>query len=226
MPARRAATLLATLAAVLLAAPAGAGAATLAPLKRCYVTVAPEAAQREAVDVAGTGFTPNAVVDVAVDGRVERTVQADPAGALPAVILQAPYQRRGQRPFSVTATERGNPANSASATSLVTALALQLRPRRARPDRRIRFRGRGFTGPGRVWAHYLYGGKVRKTVRLARRPGVCGTFSVRRRQIPVRRVRTGSWTLQVDQRRAYDPSPASVWVRLTIRVQRVFRMGG
>ena len=86
------------------------------------------------------------------------------------------------------------------------------------------FRGRGFTGPGTVYAHYLFGGKLRKTVVLAAPQGACGTFTVRRRQIPVRRARIGKWTLRVDQQKAYSPNPASVWVSIPITVERRLRL--
>jgi hypothetical protein len=223
MPTRRRALLPATAVAVLLALPAVAHAAALEPLKPCYVSVTPTT--REAVDVAGNGFTPGAMVDVSLDGAVQRTVQADPAGNLPPQVLQAPNQPRGQRAFSVTAVEQGNPANAVTAASNVTALNLSIQPRRARPSRRVRFRGRGFTGAGRVYAHYLYKGKVRKTVTLApATKAPCGTFNVRKRQIPVKHPKEGTWTLQVDQQRRYSRAPASVFVRVSILVQRVFRL--
>ena len=223
MPTRRPARLLATALAAVLALPAAAEAAALEPLKRCYVSVTEST--REGIDVAGSGFTPNAIVDLALDGEVRRMVQADAAGNLPAQVLQAPHQPRGQRGLSVTATERGNPANAVTLASHVTALNLAITPRRARPSRRVRFSGRGFTGRGRVYAHYLFKGRVRKTVTLTRRPaGPCGTFTVRRRQIPVERPRTGTWTLQVDQQKRYSRAPDSVFVRVSILVQRVFRL--
>src|SRR5215211_8122232 len=90
-------------------------AATLEPLKPCYVSVT--AGTREGVDVAGSGFTPGAIVDIALDGAVQRTVAADAAGALPPQVLTAPYQPRRQRAFSVTAAERGNPANAVTLSS-------------------------------------------------------------------------------------------------------------
>jgi hypothetical protein len=205
--------------------PASAHAATLSPLKPCYISVtqrtpgAPDQITREAVDLAGSGFTANSLVDVSFDGTLDRTVQADAAGNLPATILQSPYRARGEGPFSLTAAEQGNPANAVTLTSRTTALALRLRPREARPQRRIRFSGRGFTEQKAVWSHYLYRGKVRKTVRLVRRIGnPCGQFSVRRRQIPIKRPRTGNWTLQVDQQRRYSRAPNSVFVRVKIEV--------
>jgi hypothetical protein len=91
----------------------------------------------------------------------------------------------------------------------------------------VQFIGRGFTKRAPVWAHYLYRGKVRKTVRLVRRPtGDCGTFSVRRKQIPVFRPKIGKWTLQIDQQKAYASAPNSVFVRITITVGRRIRTSG
>jgi hypothetical protein len=207
----------------LLAPPASAHAATLAPLKACYVSVTQ--ASREGIDVGGSGFTPGSLVDISLDGVVQRTVQADPGGNLPPQVVPAPHQPRGQRAFTLGAAEQGNPANAVTAPSNVTALDIRLRPRLATPSRRVRFRGRGFTGPGRVYAHYLYKGHLRRTVTLARTPTApCGTFSVRRRQIPVKHPRTGTWTLQVDQQRRYSRVPASAFIRLSIVVQRVFRL--
>ena len=210
-------------AAVLL--PATAHAATLNPLKPCYISVTQRtpgeapAITREALDLGGSGFTPGALVDVSLDGTLDRTLQADPAGNLPAQVLQSPYRARGEGPFTLTAAEQGNPANAVTLTSRTTALSLRLRPREAEPSRRIRFTGRGFTAQNAVWAHYLYRGKVRKTVRLVRRiDNACGSFSVRRKQIPVKRPRTGNWTLQVDQQRRYSRAPDSVFVRVKIEV--------
>ena len=203
------------------AAPAAAAAA-IDPLKRCYVSAGEEEQRRETVAVRGTGFTANSFVDIAVDGVVQASGFADPVGDLKADV-KAPHQPRGQRRFTVTVAERGNPANVATATTNVSALTVSLRPRRASPSRRVRFRGRGFTGSGTIYAHYLFGGRERRSVRVARPHGDCGTFAVRRRQIPIRRPRTGDWTLQVDQRREYSDAPGTNWVRLLIRVRQFFR---
>lgn len=230
MPTRRLARPLAAALITLIAVPGAAHAATLAPLKPCYVSVTGQQEgqtkiTREDMSVAGSGFTPNALVDVLVDGRVERSVQADAAGNLAVPAIDSPYRRTGQGPFSVTANEQGNPANAVTVQSNVTALALSLAPRRARPASRVRFRGRGFTGTGGVYAHYLFRGKLRKTVKLkAKAAGPCGTFTVRKRQIPVK-PRLGKWTLQVDQEKTYTPTPVGINVLLSITVQRVFQTG-
>jgi hypothetical protein len=71
-----------------------------------------------------------------------------------------------------------------------------------------------------VYAHYVRKGKLRKTVQLAAAAGPCGTFDVRRRQLPIRRPQTGRWTVQIDQEREWDKTPSGVSVQLTIDVTR------
>jgi hypothetical protein len=212
---------LTALATGLLAAPAAA-APELQPLKPCYVSAGEAEERREGVVLRGTGFTPNAALDVYIDGVIVLSGTANVVGDLEATV-KAPFQRAGEREFGVTVVERDTPVNAAGALSRVTALGVTLRPREARSSRRVRFRGRGFTAAAPVYAHYLYGGRVRKTVRLGRQPTTpCGTFNVRRRQIPIRRPRTGDWTLQIDQQRRYSAEPATNWVRLLIRLREVF----
>jgi hypothetical protein len=206
-----------------LAAPSAAVAAPTfqQPLKACYVSVGEADDEREPIAIDADGFAPNSMVDVAVNGTVVTTQQADAVGDLPAGTVAAPFQERGEAPFTVSLTQQDNPANTVSATSKVTALELNVRPRRARPSSRVRFTGAGFTADAPVYAHYVFRGRQRKRVLLARPHGDCGRFRVRKRQIPVRNPGSGTWTLQVDQQRRYSVSPETVFVRLNIIVQRV-----
>jgi len=207
--------------AIALCAPQAAQAATLAPLAPCYRSV--DDATREAVPVKATDFTPGAVVHVSIDGVVVRDdVIALPDGSVSGTV-DAPHQAGGERPFSLTVTERDRPANTATTSSRVAALSLRLKPSQAPPSRRVRFLGRGFTDGPEVYGHYVRGGKLRRTVLLGRPRGACGRLDVRRRQIPLRRPKTGRWTLQVDNQPEYSSEPVSVFVRLPITVKRVPR---
>ena len=202
-----------------LLAPASAGAATLEPLKPCYVSVGQ--GQREPVEIRASGFTPDSHVDVAIDGVVAFPgVQVDPAGAVLGRV-RAPYQASGQRPFTISVTEQGQAQNSVTATAEVTALRVNVRPRRAPSSSRVRFSGRGFTAERPVFGHYVYAGHVRKTVRFGLPELPCGLFSVQRRQIPIDAPRVGDWMLQIDQQRRYSAQPDGVSVPITIRVERV-----
>jgi hypothetical protein len=217
-----------------LAVPAGARAAVIdPPLKPCYVTVGDAPGERESVAFRAGGFTPNSKVDLALDGLPVPggiALQTDANGALGALTplsIPAPYVAAGSRDFTISLSEQGNPASVATATAKTTALGISVKPQSARPSRRIHFRGNGFTASKRVYAHYIYRGKVRKTVRMAKPQGPCGSWHAHRRQIPVPNPGTGRWTVQFDQLRRYvePPDIPSVYVRLTISVRRVFHRG-
>jgi hypothetical protein len=206
-----------------LAAPQAAQAAVLAPLAPCYRSV--NEASRENVAVRASGFTPGANVDVSIDGVHVQRVEVLPDGTVSGSV-NAPYQGFGQRPFTLTVTEHDTPGNTASATSLVTALDMRLKPRRTAPHRQVRFLGRGFTDGVEVFGHYLRRGKLRKTVSLGAPQGPCGRVDIRRRQIPVRNPHVGRWILQVDNQAAYTPDPPGVSVDVPITVRRVVRRRG
>jgi hypothetical protein len=211
------------------AAPAAADPALSKPLKPCYVSDGPEPNQRETVHLEAGGFTPAGHVTLLLDNQFVTddagnplVGQADAKGTVRAQI-PAPFQGLGERPFSVQLREMENTLHVLTAGASVTNLSVTLRPKRARPSRKVRFRGRGFTENAPIWGHYLYGGKVRKTIRLARRPaGLCGVFHAKRRQIPVRDPAVGKWTLQVDQRRRYTPRPP-IAQTVIIRVAQVVK---
>jgi hypothetical protein len=214
-----------------LVAPAIAQAVpTLQPLKPCYVTArTPQGPESEGIAIAAAGFTPNSIVNLTIDGAPlaggSTGLQVDQSGnlSLPATAVPAPFVDHGSRAFTLTLTEAGNPANRVSATTESTGLGVYVHPKTAQPSDRVHFTGRGFTAPLPIYAHYVRKGKLRKTVRMARTPGECGSFETHRRQIPIRRPRLGKWIVQFDQSKQYVP-PAGhtiVYVRLTINLKLV-----
>jgi hypothetical protein len=216
--------------AIGLLAPATAAAApALGALKPCYVSYSVDPvtgeAQTEPVPLSGSGFTPNSRVTVTVDGiTAVSDVPVDAAGNLPSGTVQTPLQEKGQRAFTVNVTEQGNPAQTASATTLVTALSVSARPKRARPTSRITWSGRGFTLAKPVWAHYVRGGKVRRTVRFSPGPQTaCGTFQVKARQFPFV-PRVGLWKVQIDQQRRWSRHPASPFVSIPVYVREEIKL--
>ena len=200
--------------------PEAAEAASLAPLGACYRSL--DSQTRETVPVFGVDFTPGEQVRVSIDGRiVQDGVTVLPDGTVRGEV-QAPYQPDGERGFTLAVEEIGNAANTATATSRVTALAMRLKPKLASPSRRVRFVGRGFTDGPMVYGHYVRKGKVRKTVELGPPHGPCGRVSVKRRQIPIKHAANGRWTLQVDNQQTYSADPVSVLVRIFITVSSGF----
>jgi hypothetical protein len=204
---------------VLALSAAPAGAATVEDLKPCYVSAGQSDEDRERIVIRGTDFAQVSAVEVLFDGVVMGNA---PTGSIGEFELQlpAPFQRKGERELVVTVRDA---VNQVVKTTRVTNLGMTVKPKRASPGRRVRFRGRGFTRTASVFAHYLFGGEEQKTVRIARRSTTpCGTFNVRRRLIPVENALTGRWIMQVDQKREYSPEPDPVWVRRPIDVTQVF----
>jgi hypothetical protein len=205
-----------------LAAPAQA-VVTMDPLKPCYVSDGDLPAQRETIVVHAIGFAPMAALSLQIDGATVATGTSGAFGEADANVA-APFEGRNEHEFTIALVENQNPNNVATATARVTNLAVNLRPRRAVPSRKVRFSGRGFTADAPVFGHYVLGGKVRKTIRFVERSATpCGTFHAHRRQIPVRRPAVGDWTLQVDQQRRYSPLPATNAQRVIIRVRESFK---
>lgn len=212
--------LLATLALTLTSSATAAAAPTLTPLKPCYVTVqtSAETYEAEPVMIAGSGFTPGAVVTLTVDDEVrESGLVADSAGMLPTTWTDSPFALERRKPFSVTVAERDNPAQTVSLGALASPLEVRVTPRRAAPSDLVRFRGRGFTESAGVFAHYLRRGKLRRTVRLAKATrGECGAFDVRAPQFPFK-PKKGVWRVQIDQHRRL--SGVGPLINLTIDVR-------
>jgi hypothetical protein len=196
-----------------------AAAAFLEPVKACYASTGPATGEREDIVVRGEAFNTMSMVEVLVDGVVVGNAPTGTIGEFE-VKVDAPHQRRGERAFAVEARDG---TNSVVTQSRVTNLAVTMRPKRVAPTSRVRFRGRGFTQAAPIYAHYLFGGQEQRTVRLTRRSQApCGTFRVKRRQIPVAEARSGRWIVQFDQKKAYAPEPDPVWVRLPIVVEEIF----
>jgi hypothetical protein len=214
------ATLLTVAFAALTAAPAHAGP-VLNPIKPCYVAATED--QRELVTIDGWNFTPFATVVVYVDdidAQLNPPPQADFDGTLHGTV-SAPYIDGLQRRFTVRVAEQANLNNNFAVSAMVTRLMVEQSPERASTKQKVRFRGRGFTELTKpVYAHYVFAGKARKTVRIGLPTGDCGLFSIKRKQFPFKNSpRVGLWTIQFDQEAKYDPK-ASPRVPLTIRVSR------
>ena len=210
---------LATACALLLAPATASAAPAMSPLRPCYDAVSTHDGGTEAVIVAASGFTPGTLVDVAVDGVVEFSgVQVAADGTVTGRV-PAPFVAEGRRAFTVAVTQQGVPELTASASSLVTRLAVELTPRASRPSGRVRLRGSGFTADGPIYLHYVRKGRLRRTVRLAKAPdGPCGDFDVHRRQFPFA-PSVGRWILQVDQQRRYAARPKTAFLQLAVDVR-------
>jgi hypothetical protein len=203
--------------AAILAAPAQAVPELTSPLNPCYLVATQD--QRQPIPITATGFTPFGKVDILLDDILQFQTGVLTEGNIAGQIL-APFQEEGTGPFTLRLSEVGNPKNVIVRTTMVTRLSVEQSPQRASTTQKVRFKGRGFLDPGLpVYAHYVFAGKVRESVRLGVPKGPCGTFNVKRPQFPFKKSpRRGKWTIQFDQHPQYNPK-APVRVPMTIRVQ-------
>ncbi len=206
-----------TLAMTAAATPA-ASAATLQTDTRCYQEL-------QEVVVRGSGFAPLATVNVARDGKVFASAQADANGAFVGKFATpvTPDEVR-ERLYQLSASDM---INTAATTYRATKIFANFKPGSGNPATlRVRFTINGFGLVQRrapVYLHYVSPkGTARRSVRLGTASGVCGRIdrSRERRLFPFRAER-GKWILQFDTRRRYERATSkrrTPWVRKPVRI--------
>jgi hypothetical protein len=201
---------MACVAAVLVFAPAAqAATVSVSPVKSCYRSL-------ETIRFSGSGFTPGGNVDITSDGRSIGSTDADGAGSFGGRLeLGSP----SEKVKTYTATDRSNPANSASTPLRVSPFGVSVAPRNGPPGRRLRIVARGFTTGRQLYAHVVLG-RRRNNVRVGRLRGACRRLRVRRRLFRAN-ARPGNYTVQFDTRRRYS-ARTRVKVRFRVTVFSIF----
>ena len=196
--------------ALALAIPSAASAAELvvSPQKSCY-------SSGESVILLGTGFSPLGSATVTRDGSLLGSLNTDGTGAFNGVLTLA--QNSGRQTKTYTATDNTDSSITASAQIVVSAVVVGLKPASGAPGRILRINARGFTTGKTLWAH-IKRGKSKRTIRLGRLKGACGSLKTRKRLLP-QNAALGVHTLQFDTFRRYNPRQR-VRDRYTITVTR------
>jgi len=210
-------SLVGLLTALLALAAAPARAAVLSTDRECY-------REGEPVRLGGGPFTPGGLVDVSRDGaRLPGPLTADAAGTVAGQLAAPAPGQAEERPFRIAASERANPALTGSVVRLVSQFGVTVRPARGNPGVRRRVTARGFTGGGTLYAHAVRG-RRRRTVRIGRLAGACGTLTARTR-ILRRGAGRGTYRVQFDTRRGYSRKTVPR-VTFKVPVSRSFRAPG
>jgi hypothetical protein len=164
-------------AAVALVTPAAATAQatlTASPAKPCF-------GSGDRISFDGRGFTPGAIVDFTRDGdpvEADPPITAGPDGRVSAGLTV--FNERGVEERRYAATDRTNPALTASAPVTVSELDVNMRPLDGEPTQPRRIAAVGFTGGRTLWAHIVFKGRVRN-VRIGRLKGACRKLTTRKR---------------------------------------------
>jgi hypothetical protein len=168
--------------------------------------------------VAGAGFTPFGSVTIRSDGAPIGFASVNSGGVFAGSLRVG--LASGEANKTYLATDNRNPEISGAITLRVSALDVDVRPRRGAPGRRTRVTARGFTTGRRLYAHVVRG-RYRRNVRIGTLREPCHTLSARRR-IFARGTRGGVYTVQFDTRRRYSRR-TQVRVRFSVVVFRTFR---
>lgn len=209
------------------AAPAVASAATIAPIDPCPTYVPGVNGGERYVGVVGSGFLPLTSVNFGYDngGGGGGFLTANPLGGLFGGVLgpNSIIGNRSHHVFSYTLT--GSDSQNAAifgSTKLQVVRFDATTPRRPRPTQTITWRLYGFPRNKTVWAHYVYHGKIRRTVRFGAPSGPCGLRSFRVRALPTR-VRVGIWRIYLTNSRAFSTKLASQRQYLIYLAYNVYR---
>jgi hypothetical protein len=208
---------LTTLAAIAASAPA-AGAATIQTDTRCYQ-------EQQEVVVRGSGFTPLSTVNVARNGKVFASAQADANGAFVGKFATpvTPDEVR-ERLYQLSATDT---INTAATTYRSTKIFANFKPGSGNSATlQVRFTIHGFGLVRRrspVYLHYVNPkGRERHTILLGTAAGVCGRIErTRERRLFPFRAQRGTWILQFDTRKQYERATSkrrTPWVRKPVEV--------
>jgi hypothetical protein len=203
---RRLAALPPALTALSLLATASAHAAAVSTERQCYLE-----SSTTTVTVAGNGFAANRPYTVALDGAPLQgggATTTDADGKMQGSISPPTLaDDQHERMFALGVESDGV---AASTTFTVTKFSADFAPStRVAPDSRVRFSVYGFalSSPSPdVYLHYVDpAGKLRRTIRLGRAQGQCGSIArtARRKLFPFGTPRRGRWQLQFDTAKTY-----------------------
>jgi hypothetical protein len=180
-----------------LAAPAVAGAGTLAPApgSTCFVSGKP-------VPLTGAQWAPG--TSVAITGGASGSATTDGAGNFAASVTAPVVGTIAPRVITVTASAASGEVASTQ-FPVVRDVVLSNAPVNGRPRQKTTWVFAGFPTGRTIYGHYRVDGRTMKNYRFGRATGPCGTLTVRARRVPLpaSRVRSGTWRLQLDNRSTY-----------------------
>lgn len=185
--------------AALAAAPAVASAGTVTFDQPCYLV-----GEQGVVTLAG--YAPGTTVHLESNLLDPIDVIADDAGTVQQGFQAgAPFTRPGAAPFTVTATQVDDPAQTGAGASQVTEYRFQTSAGRKPPKAKRTWRFSGFTEGAAIYGHFRLRSKLKRTYRFGTASGPCGLLTTRAPAIPIRgRARAGRYRIQVDQKKRYS----------------------
>jgi hypothetical protein len=193
-----------SLAAALVAlAPATAAqAGSIALDKPCY-------APGEPMVATGSAFAAGSSLTLGGD-HVFPPVTADPSGNFQVGLTAPDTAKTGARPSDVvtqtlTATDPDDPAQATQTQYQVVPFTVD-RGKSRNPRSKRTWYFSGFPAGSTVYGHFRLKGRTMSNYRFGKAAGPCGLLHARARGIPVRALKPGTWTLQLDGNKHFKKS--------------------
>jgi hypothetical protein len=177
----------------------------------------------------GSGFSPNGLVAIRTSTRSSRapkdltSVRADASGNFRSNVAPPMFNsdKTVLQSFDLIATDATNPASTATSRFRQVRFGFDADPSTGRPSRAVTYTARGFLPGKPVYAHFRFGGKTRRNVRVGSASSPCGIVSKRMRLLPTK-TRFGQWTVYMDQAPTYSRSTL-LQAKGTLFIRRTFR---
>ncbi|MEA2131261.1 MAG: hypothetical protein QOJ85_4152 [Solirubrobacteraceae bacterium] len=179
--------------------------------------------------VVGSGFSPSGVVALSTSTASSpapkelTSVNADPNGNIDTRVDPPAFRSTStvEQSFNLIAIDAANPANTATSTFRQVRFGFDANPDAGRPARRVTYTARGFLPGKAVYAHFRFGGRTRRDVKIGIARGACGIVSKKMRLLPAK-TRFGRWAIYMDQAPTYSKSTL-LQARGSLVIQRTLR---
>lgn len=179
---------------------AAAQAGTVTLDKPCYV-------ENDVMTANGTGFKPNENLTLSGDGAFATAV-ADANGNF-SVPVQAPInptidaKASSVQTYTLKVEDFGDATQNTTIQYQVTNFAVDRGQARS-PRTKRTWAFAGFPTGSAIYGHFRLKGRTIANYRFGKASGPCGLLKVRARGIPVSRIRTGTWTVQIDTHQRFN----------------------
>ncbi len=166
-----------------------------------------------AIQISGSGFTPNSYVILRTSSKAKPapqslgTASTNAAGAFATVTGAAFFNtfKTVDQKFNLIVYDGANPAVIALGAFRQVRLSYSRVPSSSRPAKTVKHIALGFPVGKTVWAHFRHHSKTRATKKLGTASAPCGKVTKRMRALPAK-SRLGTWKVYVDQKQRFSLS--------------------
>jgi hypothetical protein len=187
------------------AAATPASAASMKFKRSCYIF-------GEEMGGLATGFLPNSDLQIESKGWIDKhAMSSDAKGRVGLQFLTPPSSPKLSKTAVIRRTVTlSDPRHRARRARTTVHFSQVVADSGTQPDPRVRrtWQFVGFRGSGPLYGHFIFNDKVVRSYSFGVPKGPCGRLTAKAPGLPVARskLKAGTWSVQYDRHRKYDPS--------------------